>query len=62
MSSSLLSTFWNRYAGNLVGLVRISPKAQVDAMRAYNWPGNIRELKNLIERAVILSQGDNSAT
>ncbi|MBS94898.1 MAG: Fis family transcriptional regulator [Chromatiales bacterium] len=31
---------------------------QVDAMRNYDWPGNIRELKNVIERAVILSQGD----
>ena len=31
---------------------------QVDAMRNYDWPGNIRELKNIIERAVILSQGD----
>ncbi|HHQ14045.1 MAG TPA: PAS domain S-box protein [Chromatiales bacterium] len=33
-------------------------QAQADAMRAYDWPGNIRELKNVIERAVILSQGD----
>jgi PAS domain S-box-containing protein len=30
---------------------------QVDALRRYSWPGNIRELKNVIERAVILSQG-----
>lgn len=27
-------------------------------LSAYGWPGNIRELKNMIERAVILSQGD----
>ena len=33
-------------------------QAQADAMRNYDWPGNIRELKNVIERAVILSQGD----
>lgn len=33
-------------------------QGQVDAMRAYDWPGNIRELKNVIERAVILSHGD----
>ena len=33
-------------------------QGQVDAMRAYDWPGNIRELKNVIERAVILSKGD----
>ncbi|MBT8077678.1 MAG: sigma 54-interacting transcriptional regulator [Gammaproteobacteria bacterium] len=28
-----------------------------DALLAYDWPGNIRELKNVIERAVILSTG-----
>ena len=33
-------------------------QSQVDAMRRYDWPGNIRELKNVIERAVILSRGD----
>lgn len=32
-------------------------RAQVDALRAYEWPGNIRELRNVIERAVILSSG-----
>src|SRR5277367_6514873 len=29
--------------------------------RAYDWPGNIRELQNVIERAVILSEGDMCA-
>ncbi|HME61226.1 MAG TPA: helix-turn-helix domain-containing protein, partial [Candidatus Binatia bacterium] len=29
-------------------------KAAEDALRSYPWPGNIRELKNAIERAVIL--------
>ena len=32
-------------------------QAQANALRAYHWPGNIRELKNVIERAVILSDG-----
>lgn len=27
----------------------------LDALRAYNWPGNVRQLKNCLERAVILS-------
>src|ERR1700757_4281746 len=29
----------------------------VEALQQYNWPGNIRELRNVIERAVILAQG-----
>jgi NtrC-family two-component system response regulator AlgB len=28
------------------------------AMQAYRWPGNLRELRNVIERAVILSEGE----
>jgi transcriptional regulator with GAF, ATPase, and Fis domain len=28
----------------------------MDALRQYPWPGNIRELRNVIERAVILSE------
>ena len=32
-------------------------RAQTANLRAYRWPGNIRELKNVIERAVILSTG-----
>ncbi len=34
-----------------------TPEA-LDAMRAHPWPGNLRELRNSIERAVILSPGD----
>jgi formate hydrogenlyase transcriptional activator len=34
------------------------PSATLDALVRYSWPGNIRELQNLIERAVILSSGD----
>jgi two-component system, NtrC family, response regulator AlgB len=32
--------------------------AAFEAMRSYRWPGNLRELRNLIERAVILGNGD----
>jgi transcriptional regulator with GAF, ATPase, and Fis domain len=32
------------------------PEATMSALNSYEWPGNIRELQNLIERAVILSK------
>lgn len=32
--------------------------AALETMRSYSWPGNLRELRNLIERAVILGSGD----
>ena len=35
------------------------PQQTLAAMVSYSWPGNIRELENVIERAVILSQGPN---
>jgi NtrC-family two-component system response regulator AlgB len=39
------------------GAVRISPQVR-RLLAAYRWPGNTRELVNVLERAVILSQGD----
>ncbi|HEX9509797.1 MAG TPA: sigma 54-interacting transcriptional regulator [Puia sp.] len=32
------------------------PSKVMDALETYNWPGNIRELENIIERALILSR------
>jgi DNA-binding NtrC family response regulator len=30
----------------------------MEALRCYSWPGNIRELQNVVERAVLLCAGD----
>ncbi|MDJ0656036.1 MAG: sigma-54-dependent Fis family transcriptional regulator [Xanthomonadales bacterium] len=38
-------------------LLRLT-QADADRLRAYHWPGNIRELRNVLERAVILARGD----
>lgn len=46
---------FNRSLGRNVH--KISPEAQ-RLLQEYSWPGNIRELKNVIERAIILSSGD----
>lgn len=47
--------FWNRYVKiyNREG-IQLNGKDE-KKLKAYNWPGNIRELKNVMERAVILS-------
>lgn len=40
------------------GFRKFFSEMTIKAMMAYPWPGNIRELRNLIERAVILASGD----
>jgi Nif-specific regulatory protein len=39
-------------------LTGFTPRA-LEAMLCYRWPGNVREMKNVIERAVVLSRGDS---
>jgi DNA-binding NtrC family response regulator len=51
----LAAHFIQKYSARLGKAVkRLSPEA-LEKMNAYDWPGNIRELENEIERAVILS-------
>jgi formate hydrogenlyase transcriptional activator len=38
-------------------VIETIPSAAMDALCRYHWPGNIRELQNVIERAVIISTG-----
>jgi formate hydrogenlyase transcriptional activator len=38
-------------------VIETIPSAALDALSRYHWPGNIRELQNVIERAVIISTG-----
>jgi formate hydrogenlyase transcriptional activator len=53
----LVTYFAQKYARRMnKGIERI-PAAALQALCRYPWPGNIRELENLIERAVILSSG-----
>jgi formate hydrogenlyase transcriptional activator len=53
-----LATFFvSRYARNLGKKITGISQAARQKLLTYSWPGNIRELQNLIERAVILSTG-----
>src|SRR5881628_1954118 len=53
----LANAFIHRFAGELKKKIDgLEPEAQKLLMR-YNWPGNIRELENTIERAMLLADG-----
>src|SRR5437773_7702047 len=54
---ALVSYFVQRFARPMNRRVEVIPSETLDALRRYTWPGNIRELANLIERAMILSRG-----
>lgn len=55
--SSLSIHFLDKYASKFrKQITGISPDT-MQALLMYNWPGNIRELENAIERAVVLSEG-----
>lgn len=54
----LLDYFVQRYAKRAGKSIRSIDKRTSDLLQAYDWPGNIRELQNVIERSVILSAGD----
>ncbi|MEI8072264.1 MAG: sigma-54 dependent transcriptional regulator, partial [Planctomycetota bacterium] len=55
---SLARYFLKRFAGETGRRISDFTPQAIDAMRVYHWPGNIRELRNCIERAVVLSQDD----
>ena len=49
--------FVNRYARKIGRTIKSIPHSAIDRLTEYHWPGNIRELENVIERAMILTQG-----
>src|SRR6202007_2283935 len=53
----LVRYFVQKFSRRLNKTVQYVPADAMDALVAYSWPGNIRELENLLERAVILSPG-----
>jgi formate hydrogenlyase transcriptional activator len=46
-----------RYGARLAKRIPAVSRETMDVLEAYPWPGNIRELENVIERAMILSEG-----
>jgi formate hydrogenlyase transcriptional activator len=53
----LVRHFAQQFARRMKKNIETIPSETMDVLTRYDWPGNIRELQNLIERAVILSTG-----
>jgi len=49
--------FTQQFSRRMKKVIETIPSATMDALCRYHWPGNIRELQNVIERAVIISTG-----
>jgi PAS domain S-box-containing protein len=54
----LVEYFVHRYASRAGKNIQSIDKTTLDLLQSYDWPGNIRELQNVIERSVILSSDD----
>lgn len=50
--------FVNEFGQRMGRKIRRIASCDMEALKAYSWPGNIRELRNAIEYALIISKGD----
>ncbi len=55
----LVHFFAQKFAQQMKRRIESVPKDTMAALTSYHWPGNIRELQNLVERGVILSRGSS---
>jgi len=55
----LVPYFVEKFAKQMQKRIESIPVATMKALTAWDWPGNIRELENFIERAVILTRGES---
>jgi formate hydrogenlyase transcriptional activator len=56
--SLLVGYLIDRYGQKAGKKIRNIDTKTMELFHAYDWPGNIRELQNVVERAVILSEGE----
>jgi transcriptional regulator with GAF, ATPase, and Fis domain len=54
----LVEYFVKRYADKAGKQIRRIDKNTLELCQSYPWPGNIRELQNIVERSMILTSGD----
>jgi formate hydrogenlyase transcriptional activator len=56
---ALVQYFTQKFAARMKRRITTIPAETMTALSRYHWPGNIRELENFIERAVILTRGSS---
>jgi len=56
---ALADNFFARYANEQVQPPTLSPEA-IAAMQSYDWPGNVPQLRNVVERTIILAPRERS--
>ena len=54
----LIEYFVKKFAENMAKRIKQIEKRTLELCQAYSWPGNIRELQNIVERSMILCTGD----
>src|SRR5436309_4725397 len=54
----LVQHYVDKYASRMNKQIESIPEETMAALCSYSWPGNIRELQNVVERSVILTPGD----
>jgi len=55
----LVKHFCQKHEGKIGVKIKDVPKKVMDGLMTYDWPGNIRELENAIERAIVLGTTDH---
>jgi DNA-binding NtrC family response regulator len=55
---TLIDYFIHRYSRKLGKRIATIEKKTLELLKSYSWPGNIRELQNIIERSVIVCEAD----
>jgi len=55
----LVEYFIDRYASKAGKKIRTINRSSLKVLQSYSWPGNIRELQNVIERAVIVCDSES---
>ena len=54
---ALVEYFVQRFAREMGRKIETIPSEVMEVLKMYDWPGNIRELENVIKRAVVMSTG-----